>query len=151
MRNPIPLNGFMQIVIVVDNIETSLDSWCELFGIRRPELIIRKAEPNPYETYRGEPAFFGLKIAILDCSDRGFIIELHEPDENPSTFREFLDQHGNGVHHIGFVVGDARDAIVTELQDMGQVMRVVGVYPAGDWTVVDGEHSLGVNINIKSR
>jgi hypothetical protein len=27
------------------------------------------------------------------------------------------------------------------------MMRVIGIYPTGNWTVVDGEGSLGVNIN----
>ena len=88
---------------------------------------------------------------MIDCRERGFVIELHEPDENPSTFREFLDKHGNGVHHIGFEVGDRRDAIVGELADMGYDLRTVGIYPGSSWTIVDTEEDLGVNLNIKPK
>ena len=79
------------------------------------------------------------------------MIELHEPDEHPSTFREFLDKHGNGVHHLGFQVGDKRDAIVGELSDMGYDLRTVGYYPGSSWTIVDTEDDLGVNLNIKPK
>lgn len=151
MQNPIPLTGLIQIAIVVDNIDSALDAWCELFDAPRPDVRITEAVPNPNETYRGQTASYGLKLAVINCKDRGFVVELHEPDENPSTFREFLDRHGNGVHHIGFQVGEARDAVIGELEDLGYVMRTIGMYPGGSWTIVDGEDGLGVNLNIKPR
>ncbi|MEV8567558.1 VOC family protein [Streptomyces sp. NPDC051322] len=151
MKNPIPLNGFIQIALVVDDMDRALDAWCQLLDAPRPDVRITKPEPNPNETYRGRTACYGLKFAVITCEERGFVIELHEPDENPSTFREFLDKHGNGVHHIGFQVGEARDAVVGELEDLGYVLRNVGLYPGGSWTVVDSETTLGVNLNVKPR
>ena len=149
MQNPIPLTGFIQIAVVVNDIERALDAWCELFDAPRPDVRVTDATPNPGETYRGNAAAYGLKLAVIDCKERGFIVELHQPDENPSTFREFLDKHGNGVHHIGFQVGEARDAVIGELEGLGYAMRTIGMYTDGSWTIVDGEDSLGVNLNIK--
>jgi catechol 2,3-dioxygenase-like lactoylglutathione lyase family enzyme len=149
MRNPVPLTGFIQIAIVVEDIEAAIDAWCELFDAPRPQVRVTAAEPNPNETYHGEVAAYGLKLAVIDFTERGFIIELHEPDQNPSTFGEFLDKHGNGVHHVGFQVGDARDAVVGEMESMGHALRTVGMYPDGSWTIVDGEDNLGVNLNVK--
>jgi methylmalonyl-CoA/ethylmalonyl-CoA epimerase len=151
MKNPISLTGFIQIAIVVEDIEAAIDAWCELFNAPRPEVRVNEAVANPNEFYRGDVAAYGLKLAVIDCHERGFIVELHQPDDNPSTFREFLDQHGNGVHHIGFQVGDARDAVVDELELMGYALRTVGTYEDGSWTIVDGEDNLGVNLNIKPR
>ncbi len=149
MQHPIPLNGFIQIALVVDDMDKALDTWCELFQVPRPSVRVTTPQPNPNETYRGQTACYGLKFAVIDCRDRGFVMEIHEPDESPSTFREFLDKHGNGVHHIGFEVGEARDAVIGELETMGFVMRNIGMYPGGSWTIVDGEDTLGVNLNIK--
>ena len=149
MQNPIPLAGFIQVAIVVEDIEAALDAWCSLFGAVRPPIRVTEPVPNPNETYRGQVAAYGLKLAVVDCRERGFIIELHEPDHNPSTFREFLNEHGNGVHHLGFQVGEARDAVVGEMESMGYVMRTLGIYTDGSWTIMDGEASLGVNLNIK--
>jgi catechol 2,3-dioxygenase-like lactoylglutathione lyase family enzyme len=151
VKHPVPLRNLIQIALVVDDIERALDAWCEVFDVPRPEVRVSAAEPNPNELYRGEPAQYGLKVAVVDCSERGFVIELHEPDANPSTFREFLDAHGNGVHHLGFQVGDARDDVVGELESKGFPLRNVGVYPGGSWTIIDGEGTLGVNLNIKPR
>jgi len=149
MDNPIPLTGLIQIAVVVEDLEKALDAWCTLFDVPRPSVRVTEADPDPNETYRGQTAAYGLKFAVIECAERGFVVELHEPDHNPSTFREYLDAHGNGVHHIGFQVGEARDAVVGELEGMGYALRTVGMYPDGSWTVVDGEADLGVNLNIK--
>lgn len=151
MKTAVPLNGFIQVALVVDDIEKAIDSWCTLFGVAREDVFIRNtdAAPNPAEQYRGKTADYGLKFAVIEVPERGFVIELHEPDENPSTFREFLDKHGNGVHHLGFQVGDARDAVVADLESQGYPIRNVGIYPEGSWTIIEAEDTLGVNLNIK--
>lgn len=98
--------------------------------------------------YRGEPVSCDLLCA--DIPMNGFLIELHQPLNGPSSFQEFLDKHGNGVHHIGFEVGDARDDVVADLADAGyDVHRTLGIYPGSSWTIVDSEDVLGVNLNIK--
>lgn len=151
MENPIDLKGFIQIALVVKDIEKACKTWAELFGVPVPPIRVDEPSHNPNLTYRGKEAYYGLKFAVIDCRERGFVIELHEPDEHDSTFREFLDKHGNGVHHIGFEVGDRRDAIVGELENMGYALRTVGIYPGSSWTIVDTEEDLGVNLNIKPR
>ena len=150
LQHPVPLNQLIQIAIVVEDIEAAIDHWCRLLGTERPEVRVSSPEPNPDETYRGQTAAYSLKLAIIECAERGFVLELQEPDQNPSTFREFLEKHGPGVHHLGFAVGDdARDAVVEELQTEGYELRTVGYYPGGSWTIVDAEERLGVNLNIK--
>ena len=151
MENKINLNGFIQIALVVEDIEKAAKTWADLFCVPVPPIRDDKPSRNPNLTYRGEEAYYGLKFAVIDCRERGFVIELHEPDEHPSTFREFLDKHGNGVHHIGFEVGERRDAIVGELEQQGYALRTVGYYPGSSWTIVDTEDTLGVNLNIKPK
>jgi hypothetical protein len=54
------------------------------------------------------------------------------------------------VHHIGFEVGEKRDAIIRALPDEGfDTDRTLGIYPGSSWTIVDSEDTLGVNLNIK--
>lgn len=147
MDNTINLDGFIQICLVVDDIEKAARTWAELFGVPVPEIRVSNFMPDKNQTYRGEMANYTVKVANIPGP--GFVIELHEPDENPSTFREFLDKHGNGVHHLGFEVGERRDAIVSEMEKMGYALRTVGYYPGSSWTIMDTENDLGVNLNIK--
>ena len=149
MDHPINFKGFIQICIVVEDIQKAVEQWSLLLGIEPPQIKTDPAVPNPDLTYRGAPACYGIQMACIPAN--GFVIELIQPDHNPSTFREFLDEHGNGVHHIGFEVGEVRDAMVTDLEALGYAMRTIGYYPGSSWTVVDSEKQLGVNLNIKPK
>ncbi|OGD24120.1 MAG: hypothetical protein A2Y69_08870 [Candidatus Aminicenantes bacterium RBG_13_59_9] len=35
---------------------------------------------------------------------KNITLELIEPDRNPSTWREFLDAKGEGIHHVAFEI-----------------------------------------------
>ncbi len=151
MKNPLDLNGFIQIAIIVEDIDQARKEWAELLNVPVP-AIVEQPKPQgsiPGLTYRGKEASYGLKLAVINAP-QGFIIELHQmTDDCDSTFREFVRKHGYGVHHLGFKVGDRRDAVVEELEQRGYEMRTVGIYPDGSWTVADTEDVLGVNLNIK--
>lgn len=149
MKNSLGFDGFIQIAIVVEDVQKAAETWSAFFNIPMPQIRIDPPKIDPDQTYRGKPANYGIKMAVIQA--RGFVIELIEPDEHDSTFREFLDKHGNGVHHLGFQVGEKRDAIIGELEELGYHMRTIGYYPGGSWTVVDSEDDLGVNLNIKPR
>ena len=147
MKNPIDPKGFIQINIVVADIEKAAQKWADLLNIPVPAIHTNHLEGNENYTYRGKPVSCDLKVCNIEMP--GFVIELHQPAGGESSFQEVLDKHGNGVHHLGFEVGDRRDAIIGELEDEGYTMRTVGYYPGSSWTIVDSEDSLGVNLNIK--
>ena len=148
MRTCVDKKGFAQINIVVRDIETAARKWADLLGVDVPEIHHNHLEGGENYKYHGKPISCDLKTAAIDMG--GWVLELHEPAGGESSFQDFLDKHGNGVHHIGFEVGDKRDAIIRELADEGyDTDRTLGIYPGSSWTIVDGEDTLGVNLNIK--
>ncbi len=149
MKNALDPKGFIQINIVVADIEKAAAKWADLLGIDQPKIHLNHLEGNEHYTYRGKPVSCDLKVCNIEMP--GFVIELHEPvGEGESSFHEFLKKHGNGVHHLGFEVGDKRDAVIEELSRMGyDTNRTLGIYPGSSWTIVDSEDDLGVNLNIK--
>ncbi|GHU59996.1 lactoylglutathione lyase [Spirochaetia bacterium] len=151
MKNKIDFKGFIQVAIIVKDIEKAAREWADLFGVPAPTIQIHDQTNNPEVTYRGKVANYGLKLAVVEAKDQGFVIELHEATGGDSTFQEFIDKHGYGVHHLGFAVGDKRDAIIGELEENGYRMRQIGYYPGSSWTIVDSEDNLGVNLNIKPK
>lgn len=151
MQNPLDLKGFIQIAIIVEDIDKARKEWAELLNVPIPEVVEQPKPEGPIKglTYRGKEASYGLKLATIEAP-QGFIIELHQmTDQCDSTFCEYVKKHGYGVHHLGFQVGERRDAVVAELEDRGYAMRTVGIYPDGSWTIADTEDVLGVNLNIK--
>ncbi|MDR1506492.1 MAG: VOC family protein [Treponema sp.] len=151
METPIDFNGFIQVAIIVKNIDDAAKAWCELFGVPIPAIEIQEPGKKEGVTYRGKDACYGLKLCCIEARDRGFVVELHEATGGSSTFQEYVDKHGYGVHHLGFEVGDKRNAIINELQDRGIRVRQAGYHDDNSWTIVDSEDLLGVNLNIKPR
>lgn len=148
MNTPVKKEGFIQINIIVKDIESAAKDWASLLGIDVPEVRDSHLEGNENYTYRGKPVSCDLKVCNIDMGN--FVIELHQPAGGESSFQEFLEKHGNGVHHIGFEVGGDRDAVIESLAANGyDVNRTLGVYPGSSWTIVDSEDRLGVNLNIK--
>ncbi len=148
MKKPINPNGFIQICIVVRDIEAAAEKWAQALGVDKPEIRASHLEGGENYTYRGKPVSCDLLVANIPMN--GFVLELHQPTGGPSTFQEFLDKHGNGVHHIGFETGENRDAVIQHLEALGfDTNRTMGIYPGSSWTIADTEDVLGVNLNIK--
>jgi methylmalonyl-CoA/ethylmalonyl-CoA epimerase len=53
---------------------------------------------------RGEPAEWSVKISNTKVGDTE--LELLQPSGGPSVLQEFLDEKGEGVHHIAYLVDD---------------------------------------------
>jgi hypothetical protein len=152
MKTPVDFNNFIQVAIVVKDIEKAAKAWCEFFNVPMPEIRVQEpGQPMPNLTYRGKPAAYGRKLAAIKVPSRGFTIELLQPTGGESSFQEYLNKHDQGVHHLGFEVGEKRDAIIGEFEEKGFALRTIGMYTGGSWTVVDSENVLGVNLSIKSK
>ena len=150
MNTPIKKEGFIQINIVVADIEKAASKWAEILGIEKPPVILRHLEGGENYTYHGKPVSCALLVCDIEMGQ--FVLELHPPAGGESSFQEFLDKHGNGVHHIGFEVGKDRDTVIDGLKAAGlDTDRTLGIYPGSSWTIVDGEEELGVNLNIKPK
>lgn len=141
---------FIQVALVVDDIQKAAKAWSKLLGIKQPEIWMNHMRSNPGYPYlyRGQDVPCDVQMCVINMGS--WALELHQIDNTPSTFREFQDKHAFGVHHLGFEVGDDRDKVIQFLKDMGyDTDRTLGVYPGSSWTIVDAEDELGVNLNIK--
>ena len=141
---------FIQVALVVDDIQKAAKAWSKLLGIKQPEIWMNHMRSNPGYPYlyRGQDVPCDVQMCVINMGS--WALELHQIDNTPSTFREFQDKHAFSVHHLGFEVGDDRDKVIQFLKDMGyDVDRTLGVYPGSSWTIVDAEDELGVNLNIK--
>lgn len=141
-------NGFIQICLIVKDIEAAAEKWARVLGTEKPEITTMSFEGGENYTYRGEPVSSKILFAVIPMN--GFVLELHQPLEGSNTFTEFMEKHGGGVHHIGFEVGGDRDEVIEHLSGLGfDTNRTLGIYPGSSWTIVDSEDVLGVNLNIK--
>ncbi len=152
MNTPVKKESFIQINIVVADIDKAAKTWSAILGIPVPEIRHSHLQSfGDYKyTYHGEEKPCELYVCNIDMGN--FVLELHQPAGGESSFQEFIDKHGNGVHHIGFEVGEDREAVLEGLKELGlDIDRTVGYYPGSSWTIVGADDVLGVNLNIKPR
>ncbi len=135
-----------QIALVVKDIEKVAKNYAELFGVDVPEIEPVPPQEETHIVYRGKPSATRAKLCVFDLGS--VVLELSEPDELPSSWKEFLDKKGEGVHHIGFQVED-RAAVLDAFAKRGIPVRHVGEYPGGTYTFMDSEEQFGVVLNLK--
>lgn len=133
-------NIMVQVGVIVRDIEKTARQYAEVFGIEVPAVMITDAVDKARTEYRGEPTPARAKLAFMDMGN--IQLELIEPDEHPSTWREFLDKHGEGIHHIAFTVKGMKDA-VTFLESKGMPLVQKGEYTSGRYAYIDGTDKLG--------
>jgi methylmalonyl-CoA/ethylmalonyl-CoA epimerase len=91
--------------------------------------------------------FLGLVYRYAWVGD--FQIQLVQPGSAPTPQRRFLDEHGEGVFHIGFEVADA-DAAVEDARALGVAPLMSGRRPDGSgFTYFDTAAAAGVVLEIR--
>jgi methylmalonyl-CoA/ethylmalonyl-CoA epimerase len=130
--NAKPFDGtkIVQIAIVVRDVEKYAKNYAEFFGVEVPEIIISETEDKAKTSYRGRPTKARVKQAFFRFNNTR--IELLEPVGGPSTWKDFLDSNGEGVHHIAFEVKGMDDRIA-EMRDRG-----IKLVQQGRWTSYTG-------------
>ena len=59
--------------------------------------------------YHGRPAAWTLRLALNDRSPQ---YELIQPLDGPSIHGDWLEQHGEGFHHVGYIVPSLQQTTV---------------------------------------
>lgn len=130
--------NFSQVGFIVKDIDAARESFAKLFGCEVPPAN-PCGKPESNTVYRGEPAPKAQsKLAFFDLKP-GVQLELIEPNEEMSTWREYLNEHGEGIHHIAFNVENTEEAI-KECEALGMKVVQRGLYDdqSGQYTYLDG-------------
>lgn len=139
--NVLGTNVVTQIAIVVHDIEKTAKAYADFFDMDVPPISLTGTQEEAKTVYREEPSLARSKLAFFDMGS--VQIELIEPDEYPSTWREHLDEYGEGVHHIAFVVEDLKGTVHT-LERKGMPIIQKGEYDGGRYAYVDTTEELKV-------
>lgn len=133
--------GHHQIAFVVKNMSAAESFFSEKMGVPR---FFRFNDVEVHESfYRGEPGDFHMDISIGYAGDSQ--IELIQHLSGGSIYKEFLDTHGEGLHHLGFIVPD-HDQVVADFEANGfpriQSGRI-GDDPGVQFAYFDTEAAIG--------
>ncbi|MDJ0656395.1 MAG: VOC family protein [Xanthomonadales bacterium] len=97
------IGPIIQFSYVVADLDRAIAHWAETLGVA-PFFVMAHV---PYKTclFRGEPTDLDMSVALAYSG--GVQVELvQQHNQAPSIFREFLDQRGEGLQHVGTIVDD---------------------------------------------
>ena len=145
----IKVSELFQVGIVVRDLDESLKHYKNLLGIGSWEVVKVNSSTHQF-TYHGKPVEHSFRAAFTMLGH--LMIELLEPLEGDGIYRDFLNEHGEGIHHLGHVRVDDLDKAVRELEEAGFPCIETG----GDrtdfhsWAYVDTTSALGYILELST-
>ncbi|MBC8228779.1 VOC family protein [bacterium] len=132
------LNQINQVGVVVNDLKKSMEYYWNTFGIG--PFAIYTFEP-PLVTdmmIRSKPVEYRMKIALANMGS--IQLELIQP-LSASIYTEFLNERGEGIHHIGCFVDNLNEAVAM-VKKQGISVIQSGNFPGGGYAYLDTEKTL---------
>jgi len=146
MSNPILTpTTVCQVAIVVNDIERIAKNYATVFGVPVPPIHETGPASETLISYRGQTTPGRAKLAFFSLGS--LQLELIEPIDGPSTWRDVLEKNGPGLHHIAFQVPKTQ-ATSQQLAELGAEVVQTGDFKVGNYSYVDATRTLGVMVEL---
>jgi len=141
-----PLGGeFHQVAFVTRDLDAALDRFETVFPGRRWRIYTFDSATHATAERDGEPTAWVVRLALGDGSPQ---VELVEPVSESGIHREWLEQRGEGFHHVGIVV----DSVPDSLRELGRTALIsgtgFGIDGSGAYAYVDTSAELGYLVEL---
>ena len=130
MAGVVGTNLLAQVGFIVKDIEETKKKWAAFLGVEVPPTQPCGDYEVTQTVFEGEPAPKANSLLAFFDVGPGLQIELIQPNEEPSTWRNFLNEHGEGMHHLAFQVRDSK-AQVANAEAAGLRLVQHGTYGDG--------------------
>ena len=134
-----------QVAIVVKDIEKSRAQWAKLLGVKENPISVTEGWEQTHAAFRGKPTKAKAKLTFFQLEN--ITLELIEPVGSPSTWQQFGDEKGEGIHHVAFFVEDLDGALDT-FRKNGVGVEQRGDYRGGCYVYMDSTGKLGATIEL---
>ena len=136
----------LQIGIIVRDRDKAVENW-EKMGFPMRDIEVMSGEKPPLEDFKLDGVRRNelvCKTAFFNCY--GMEIELIEPVAD-SPYKQWLDEHGPGLHHIAVITKDGYDDVLEkyrELKGSEPWVRGTGLNGLMDFSYLDLREELGI-------
>ena len=131
-----------QVGFVVRDVETTKKAWADFLGVPVPPTVTSGEYDVTGTIVKGEPSpDAACKMAFFELEN--IQLELIEPNGVSSCWQDFLDQHGEGIHHVAFGVNGTSEKL-TLCTSLGMPCAQRGKYSdgSGEYAYVDATQQL---------
>lgn len=133
--------GYQQVAFVVEDMDAAEKVFCEKLGVPRFCRFDHFQVDNG--VYRGRPTEFHYHLSIVYAGETQ--IELIQHLEGDSIYKEFLDEKGEGVHHLGFILDD-HGKVVKDFASNGYDIVQGGKVGGSNFAYFDMRKEIGIYV-----
>lgn len=145
-RAKIEFEEISQVAVVVNDLKKTIENYWHMLGLGPWEIYICAPPELKEMTIRGKSVNYSMKFA--ETTIGGVILEVIEPMEGPSIYKEFLEERGEGPHHIAcYKARDVQKAL-SAFKDMGIEVLQSGKIDEVEFYYLDTEKIFGVILEI---
>lgn len=144
MAGILDTNVITQVGFIVRDIDATKRKFAEFFGVPVPPTVTGGAYEITGTIVDGAPApDANCQMAFFNAGPN-MQLELIQPNEVKSTWRDFLLAHGEGIHHIAFGVKGMDDKILAFKNFAGAECVQRGKYGdgSGEYAYMDATRDL---------
>lgn len=146
-EDKIILPEIVHVCIVVRNVEKTAETFSKKFGVG-PFRISVVHTPSTRASVRGKPMDYTLKFGHARVGP--IKLELVETLEGQTIYQDFLNEHGEGLHHVGVTTPIPFDAELEKWRKEGimplQTNRMEN--PEHGWAYMDTSKLVGCILEI---
>ena len=99
------------------------------------------------KTVHGKLTEYDMDLRIARSDLGGLTVELIQPLKGKSIYDEFLEEKGEGLHHLAFMVDDV-DAEAAKLEKSGFKVVQTGAMSNTKWAYLEAAESSGLMIEL---
>ena len=144
----VKIKQVLQVGVVVKDLQKAMKRYWDIFGIGPWQIYTFQPPLLTNTTVHGKPERYTMKLALTQIGNVQW--ELIQPLTGPSIYKEFLEQKGEGLHHVACDVGDY-DQAVAVLKKHGISILMSGSTPVDSYAYMDTEKDLGAIVEIYKR
>ena len=143
--------NFSHVCILVRDMDKAIKHF-EALGVGPFPPLIGGTEGTPLteQTVRGEPSDYDMDLRMCREGMGGLGLELIQPLKGRSIYDEFLEEKGEGVHHVCYNVEDL-DKEIADMAKAGFEVVQTGGTAGARWAYFDTDKTGGMVVELGQR
>ena len=138
------IESIEHVGVLIRDLDRAMEHYTNDLGIGPWAVYTLSPDSVRGMTVQGKEQGYVYKLAL--CNVGPVLYELMESVQGPNIYEEFLSEHGEGVHHLGYFVEDI-DAEISRMDSRGfgllQSGRGFGTNDDGAYAYFDTERACG--------
>jgi catechol 2,3-dioxygenase-like lactoylglutathione lyase family enzyme len=132
-----------QVGFIVKDIEKTKKKFAAFLGVPEPDAAVAGDYAITQTEVNDQPAPDANSLLAFFTVGESLQIELIQPNGVKSTWQDYLDEHGEGIHHIAFFVKGMEEKIAS-CEGFGMKLVQKGNYGdgGGRYAYMDGTEDL---------